>query len=161
VGWFGIAAMIAFCGVAAAATSDPTLSVALLKTMHLAVWLSVPAGLVAVFTGTVLSLGTSWGVLRHWWVVAKGVISILVMTTDVVVVATVTSDAATTGTAPRALVDSTIAHFVVLAAATALSIFKPRGRTPFGRSRGARTTQGAAAGRPEGRERAGPIVGRG
>ena len=142
VGWFGIAIMVAFCGIVASTTSDPALPDALFRTMHAAVWLSVPVGIVAVLTGAVLSLGTEWGFVRHWWVVAKIVISFVVIATDVVVISAASNDAIVTGVAPNPLVDGAIAHCVVLAVATVLSIWKPKGRTPLGRRRA-----GAAAGR--------------
>ena len=61
-----------------------------------------------------LSLGTEWGFVRHWWVVAKIVISFVVIATDVVVIS---------GGVERGehrhrsspLRDGTIAHCIVLA----------------------------------------------
>jgi hypothetical protein len=43
---------------------------------------------------------------------------------------------APTGSASRPPIDGTVAHCVVLALATVLSIWKPKGCTPFGRRRG-------------------------
>jgi hypothetical protein len=75
-------------------------------------------------------------------VVAKIVISMLVIATDVLVISATSNDAIVTGVAPRPLVDGAIAHCVVLAAATVLSIWKPKGRTPIGRRRaGVRTSR--------------------
>ena len=75
VGWFGIAVVVAFCGLAAAASDDRLLATALYRTMETAPWLSIPAGLAAVATGVLLGLGTSFGLIRHWWVVVKIVIA--------------------------------------------------------------------------------------
>jgi hypothetical protein len=125
--------MVAFCGLAAAFTDDPTLSHALYRTMETAPWLSIPVGLTAVATGAVLSLGTPFGLVRHWWVVAKIVIAALVVATDAFLVGRVAHHAVLVGHGSGPLRDSTIAHVVVLGVATWLSVFKPRSRTPHGR----------------------------
>jgi hypothetical protein len=130
VGWFGIAVVVAFCGVAAAA-SDAARAHALYRAMELMPWLSVPAGILAVVTGTVLGLGTTYGLIRHWWVVAKIVIAVAVIVTDALLVIKAAHDAAVTGEPATPLYGSTIAHVVVLALATVLAVFKPRGRTPW------------------------------
>jgi hypothetical protein len=87
----------------------------------------VPLGLLAVATGILLSLGTKWGLIRYWWVVAKLVIAAVVVVTDLVVVRSAALEALRTGSA-RGLFGSTIAHCVVLGIATYLSVFKPWGR---------------------------------
>jgi hypothetical protein len=135
VGWFGIAVGVAVAGLAAAATDDASLAHALYRTMGTAPWLSIPVGLLGIATGAVLSLGTSYGLIRHWWVVAKIAIAVAVVTTDAVIVARVAHDAALTGSPAGPLYGSTIAHVVVLAVATVLSVVKPRGRTAWGRRR--------------------------
>jgi hypothetical protein len=148
VGWFGVALVVAFCGITAVVTTDPTLPVALYRAMHASLWLSIPIGAVAVCTGVVLSLGTAWGLARHWWVVAKIGISVAVIVTDALVISSATARAASTGTASSPLRDGTIAHCIVLAVATGLSIFKPKGRTPHGRRSPADTPGGRIVGSP-------------
>jgi hypothetical protein len=135
VGWFGAAVVVAFCGLIAAATGDPALPTALYRTMETAVWITLPLGLLAVATGALLSLGTAWGFVRHWWVVAKIAVSVAVIVTDPLVVAPAAREALDAGTAPTQLYGSTVAHCVMLALATTLSVLKPRGRTPLGRRR--------------------------
>jgi hypothetical protein len=90
-------------------------------------------GLAAAATGTVLGLGTTYGLVRNWWVVAKIAISAAVVITDAVLVGRVAHEALVTGQAPVPLYGSTIAHVVMLAVATVLSVFKPKGRTPWSR----------------------------
>jgi hypothetical protein len=132
VGWFGIAVTVAFAAITAGVTGDGELAHALYRTIEVAPLLSIPLGLVAVATGTLLGLGTKWGLVRHWWVVAKIAISAAVIVTDAFVVGSAARDVAAGGAA-NGLYGPVIAHVVVLAAATVLSVFKPRGRTPFGR----------------------------
>jgi hypothetical protein len=133
VGWFGVALVVAFCGIAASATSDPTLAPALYRTMETSLWLSIPIGLTAVATGTILGLGTVFGLIRHWWVLAKLAIAVAIVVTDAVLVGRVAHDAVISGAAPPALYGSTIAHTLLLAVAAVLSVFKPWGRTAWGR----------------------------
>ncbi len=130
VGWFGIAIAVAFCAIAAAVTTDQALSGALYRTLETLPWLSIPIGLTAVGTGSLLGLGTTYGLIRYWWVVAKIVVAVAVIVTDALIVVAVAHDAAFTGQAQPPLYGSTIAHVVALAAATVLSVFKPWGRTP-------------------------------
>ena len=117
----------------------------LYRTIQTAPWLSIPSGLASVATGAVLGLGTAFGLVRHWWVVAKIAISVAVVVTDAVLVGRVAHDALVAGHAPAPLYGSTIAHVVMLAVATILSVFKPRGRTPWGR----RTSDGGPVDRAD------------
>jgi hypothetical protein len=135
VGWFGIAVAVACAGLTAAATDDPPLALSLYRTIEAAPGLSIPAGLLAIGTGVILSLGTRYGLVRHWWVVAKIAIAVAVVVTDAAIVSRVAHDAAMTADPTAPLYGSTVAHVVVLAVATVLSVFKPGGRTPWGRRR--------------------------
>ena len=76
-----------------------------------------------------LSFGTVWGVLRHWWVVVKLGINLAVMVTDLVVVGPALRIALADGGPPHRLYDATIAHVLALTVAVVLSVVKPRART--------------------------------
>jgi hypothetical protein len=71
------------------------------------------------------------GFMLQPWVIAKIIIAVAVVVTDVLIVVAVAHDAAVSGQAQPPLYGSTIAHVVVLAVATVLSVFKPWGRTPW------------------------------
>jgi hypothetical protein len=133
VGWFGMAVGIVVALITAASTGDPTFAASLRRVVEASPWLTIPVGLTAVATGALLSLGTVWGLLRHWWVVAKIAIAIAVITTDATVVRLAAHDAVRTGGTSSPAWGPTIAHVVVLAVATLLSIAKPRARTPWAR----------------------------
>ena len=105
---------------------------ALLRAVHTMLWLSVPAGLLALATGVWLGVGTRWGLLRHWWVALKLAGAVAVIVTDVLVVRAGVLEAMALRES-RSLYGSAAAHCVVLGLATWLSIVKPRGRTPLGR----------------------------
>jgi hypothetical protein len=67
VGWFGVAVTVALCGIMAGSNDD----IAYYEIIQSTLWLTVPLGLTAAATGVALSLTTRWGLVRHWWVVAK------------------------------------------------------------------------------------------
>jgi hypothetical protein len=140
VGWFGVAVVLAFCVLVAGNTADRTLALALYRTMQTAPWLSIPVGVAAVASGATLGLGTTFGLIRHWWVVAKIAIATAVIVTDAVLFRTLAHHAVVTGHSPRPLYGISIAHVVVLAIAVMVSVFKPRGLTPWGRNRRATTS---------------------
>ncbi|HEY6613387.1 MAG TPA: hypothetical protein VIZ32_02680 [Vicinamibacterales bacterium] len=101
----------------------------------------VPFSLASLATGLIQSLGTQWGVVRHYWVVAKLLITVgasLLLVLHMQVVSTV-AEAASSGALnvdhlrdPRMqLVADAGAASVVLLVAVLLSVFKPLGRTSF------------------------------
>jgi hypothetical protein len=130
--------VVAFCGVLAGATGDASLPVPLYRVMEACVPLTMGLGVAAALSGAVLSLGTRWGFVRHWWMVAKLVITLVVFVTDPLVVMPTVRDAVASGAGDP--YGPTIAHCVMLTAATVLSVLKPRGRT----RRGARVLARAA-----------------
>ena len=115
-------------------TGDTELARGLYRAVETSLWLSVPLAAVSALSGLLLGLGTPWGVAKHWWVVLKEVAFVPLVVTDLLVVAPSVRDAAHGITTGR-LLDPAIAHCVVLALATVVSIVKPFGRTPHGRRR--------------------------
>jgi len=132
-GWFGVAVLVAAAAITAGTTHDPAFARALYHAIGDSLWVSVPMGLTALATGVLLGVGTKWGLLRHWWVVAKLGINLAVVATDLIIVRAVANDALASGAGSRPLYDGPIAHCTVLAIATVLSVFKPGGRTPVTR----------------------------
>lgn len=126
VGWFGIAATVAFFGSTAAATGDDALREALPTAMRTAIGLSIPAGLLTAATGIVLGVGTRWGLTRYWWVLAKEAITIAVVVTDPLVLLPAIRDALDGGSVDAPFGPMT-AHVVLLAVATVLSTVEPFG----------------------------------
>jgi hypothetical protein len=106
-------------------------------------YIIVPLAFAAMASGLVLSLGSKWMLFRYYWVLAKLLInglSIPVLLLHTRVIRTVAGAAAAGNLSPADLHDErgqlvTISIFalVALVAAIALSIYKPRGLTPFGR----------------------------
>lgn len=145
VGWLGaIAAYLAPAIVGLASHDLETVRACQLVMGLLAWFVIVPLALATLATGLVQSLATEWGVLRHYWIVAKLVLTLLAVgvllghmrTIDGL--AGMTDDAlqaASAGQLKTHLVVHAAGGAVVLLAATTLSVFKPWGKTSWGRRR--------------------------
>jgi len=77
VGWLGAVAAFLALAVAALRSGDPDL----VRGAYLAMdvtgwWVLVPLSIACLLTGVVQSLGTHWGLLRHYWVLATLVINV-------------------------------------------------------------------------------------
>lgn len=143
VGWLGAAAAFLALAVVAVRSPDASTVRALYVAMEvLGVVVLVPLSVASFLSGLLQSLGTSWGLLRHYWVVLK--LAISVVSTVVLLLYTSTmrmlADAAQSpGLADdRALLPSTspVLHsgvgLLLLVVAAALSVFKPKGLTRRG-----------------------------
>jgi hypothetical protein len=147
VGWLGVVAAKVVLGVAAMTARTPDVAAALFVGMNVMNVAFPPLAIGTVVTGVVLSLGTKWGLVQHYWVVTKltltvGVIATAVQLTDRLVrlaggapgAAGVDASALLgTGSAPALLTYLAMVHLLMLGAATVLSVYKPWGRTGFGR----------------------------
>ena len=143
VGWLGAVAAFLALAVAAIASDDPATVRALYVAMDvLGISLLVPLSLASFVSGLVQSLGTSWGLFRHWWVIAKLAISVVATAVLLLYSSTlrVLGDAAASPSLAddRALLPSMspVVHsagaVAVLLVAAALSVYKPKGVTRHG-----------------------------
>lgn len=112
----------------------------------------VPACLASFATGLLVSLGTRWGLFRHYWVVIKLVMTViatlfLLLHTrpidELARAATTDSIAHHHGLRVQLVMDSAAA-LVVLVVATVLAVFKPRGMTRYGQRCGRAQFHGPA-----------------
>ena len=141
VGWIGAAAAYPALGIAAEASQLPATVRAAWIAMELTGWyVIVPAAGLAVLTGLVISLGTPWGLLRHYWVIFALVLSTLSLIVLVIHMPTVTATAdlaRTTDDTSAAALGGDVLHpalgLVILIVVAVLNIHKPRGLTPYGR----------------------------
>jgi DMSO/TMAO reductase YedYZ heme-binding membrane subunit len=142
VGWIGAVAAYIALDVAAATSQDAqTLRAAYLAMGYIAWYVIVPLALASLLSGLVMSLGTKWGLFRHYWVlisllltiVATGVL--LAETQTISYFAAIAADPTTSGDDLRAL-GSTLVHSVggtlMLLVILALNVYKPRGMTGYG-----------------------------
>jgi hypothetical protein len=159
-GWLGIAAAKLALAVAAGAAVDAP--EALYTSMHVVNVAFPPTAVGTLVTGVLLSLGTKWGLLRHYWVATKLALTVGVIATGVAMVDVLIqqSVAATSGqavgdgsilllgfaVAPATLLISlSAAHVLMLAAATVISVYKPWGKTRIGRRKSPVEGVGAVA----------------
>ena len=113
--------------------------------MDLTAWfVIVPLGLASPLTGLVSSLGTRWGLIRHYWIVVKLLLTIpatIVLLVHMKPISYLAGIATETTLTSADLVDKLRIQMVAVAGAallvllvtTALSVYKPRGRTRYGR----------------------------
>jgi predicted Co/Zn/Cd cation transporter (cation efflux family) len=144
VGWLG--SVVAFLGLAISGlTSRDSQKVrSAYIAMELTGWyVIVPLSVASLLTGLIQSLGTTWGLFKHYWVVAKLLINILATLLLLVHMQPISRMAslAVQGTLSPAdhrrvqiqLVADAGAAVIALLVATVLSVYKPRGVTPYGR----------------------------
>ena len=142
VGWIGAVAGYIALDVAAAMSQDAkTLRAAYLGMELIAWYVIVPLALASLLTGLVMSLGTKWGLFRHYWVLISLLLTIVATVVLLVETQTISSFAAmaanptTSGDELRAL-GSTLVHSVggavVLFVILVLNVYKPRGMTQYG-----------------------------
>ncbi len=78
VGWIGAVVAYLALGVSAVTSQDAQTVRADYLAMELTGWfVIVPLALAALLTGLVMSLGTPWGLFRHYWVLITLVLTIL------------------------------------------------------------------------------------
>jgi DMSO/TMAO reductase YedYZ heme-binding membrane subunit len=149
VGWLGAVVGVLALAIAGVSTADDQTVRSVYIAMRVTAWaVLVPLAFASLATGVLQALGTRWGLLRHYWVVTKLVIT--VMATAVLLLYTQTIDVAAdtavkpmwspldraTLRSPTVIVHSSLA-LVLLVVTTILAIFKPSGLTGRGRRQAA------------------------
>lgn len=144
VGWLGAVAGFLALAVAGLTSRDPAIVRSAYLATSVLTWLViVPLSFASLVTGVVQGLGTPWGIIRHYWVLAKLVLNVLATillllhTQPIEQVASAAAQGALAWGDLRPvrvqLVADAGAALLALLAATALSVYKPRGLTPYGR----------------------------
>lgn len=141
VGWLGAAVAYLALVVAALLGDDAETVRAVSIAIEPITWFAiVPLAAAALLTGLVQGLGTQWGLVRHYWVLIKFVLSVLasvVLLLNTRTVGDLAARAATTKSAHVGRLEGQLLHagggLAVLLVTTSLAVFKPRGLTPFGR----------------------------
>ncbi|MGN2638983.1 DUF2269 domain-containing protein [Nocardia takedensis] len=141
VGWFG--AVVTFLVMAVVGVSS--VDVELVRAVDLIApllvrWVLVPLAVATLVTGVVVSVVTPWGLLRHYWVLFKLLLTLVatlvlgLYTRTVQVYGDLAMRPDTPLEALRAptFVVHTFLAVIVLVAAMILAIYKPRGLTPHG-----------------------------
>ena len=146
VGWLGAVAGFLALAIAGRTSQDAEIVRGAYLAMNLlGAFVIVPLGLAALLTGLVQSLGTHWGLLRHYWVVVKftltigAIVLLLLHQFTAVAGAARRVSGAAAGTVPDAgglgtqlVFDAGLAVLVLLVNTT-LSVYKPWGTVRGGR----------------------------
>jgi hypothetical protein len=142
VGWIGAVAAYITLDVTTIATDAPATLRASYVGMDLIVrTVIVPLALTSLISGIVISLGTRWGLFRHYWVLISLLLTIVataVLLSETRTVAALAAIAADPSKTPAELValPSTLVHsiggMVVLVGVLVLNVYKPRGMTRYG-----------------------------
>ena len=144
VGWLGAVAGFLVLALSGLTNPDPQVVRAVYVSMELLGWcLIVPLSLGSLLSGVIQGLGTPWGLLRHYWVLIKLLITplatliLLVHMQPIREVAevarqTLMSQSDLNQLRVQIVVDAAAGAFVLLVATT-LSVYKPRGMTAHGR----------------------------
>jgi hypothetical protein len=152
VGWIG--AVLVFLALAAIGLSSPderSVRGAYLVMAPAAWFVLVPLAHASLLSGIVLSLGTAWGLFRHYWVVLKLVITSFATVILLIYMGTFRQMAGVAADPvvelrlvrnPSPLLHAVLA-LVLLLTATVLAIYKPFGTTPYGTHQQARARTGA------------------
>ena len=141
VGWIGaVLVFLALAVIAVTSEDERTVRGAYLVMAPAAWFVLVPLAHASLLTGIALSLGTAWGLFRHYWVVLKLLVTVFATVILLIYMGTFRQMA---GVAADPIVDlqtlrnvSPIVHsilaLVLLTAATVLGVYKPFGMTPYG-----------------------------
>lgn len=141
VGWVGaVLVFLALAVIAVTSEDERTVRGAYLVMAPAAWFVLVPLAHASLLTGIALSLGTAWGLFRHYWVVLKLLITVFATVILLMYMETFRQMARI---AADPVVDlevlrnaSPIVHsilaLILLIAATVLGVYKPFGMTPYG-----------------------------
>jgi hypothetical protein len=143
VGSLGAVAGFLALAVAGLTSGDFQLVRAAYLAMELIAWfVIIPLVSASLLTGLVQSLGTQWGLFRHYWVLVKFLLTILVAVVLLLqmelisYMAGAAAEAALTSADLREARISLVVHasggLLVLLVNAALSVYKPRGMTRYG-----------------------------
>lgn len=140
LGWLGSAAAFLTLAVAGLVEEDAQMvRAAYLAAEPITRFAIVPLALASVLTGIVQSLGTPWGLFRHYWVLFKLVLTVLATIILLEYTQTVSffaDRAANQDAADLGGLASFVLHsaggVVLLLVTTVLAVYKPQGLTPYG-----------------------------
>lgn len=140
VGWIGAVVAYLGLGVAAVTSQDAQTVRAAWIAMALTGWhVIVPLAFASLLTGLVMSLGTQWGLFRHYWVLFSLVLTIfatIILLLHMPTVSVLADVAAEADDANLRQLGGDLLHpgigLVVLLVIQGLNVYKPRGLTPYG-----------------------------
>ncbi|XVQ08452.1 DUF2269 family protein [Spirillospora sp. CA-255316] len=140
--WLGLDVGLLALSITGYLSDDPvTMRAAYLSMNMLGDTVLIPASLLALVTGVLLGVGTKWGLVRHTWVLTKLVLTVVTAVLTVVALRDSLNEAAagmlaarpSAGDAADGLLFAPVVSLTCYMFMTVLSIYKPWGRTRWGR----------------------------
>lgn len=139
VGWLGAIAAYIVLNVPVVTGADAELVRAAHLMMRPVAWYAVvPLAVTSLVTGILQSLGTPWGLFRHWWVLISlamtlfATVILLLHMSDVDSLAARAADPAVDPESLNGDLFHSIGGLVVLVVPLILNLYKPRGLTRYG-----------------------------
>jgi len=144
IGWIGAVASFLVLALTGLRSIDQQMVRAACMAMEPITWgVIVPLAFASLITGLLLSLGTKWGLFRHYWILIKFLINLLslpILLLHTRLIHKVSIAARTEGLLSTdlyrdrtRLVIVAIVALVALLIAAVLSVYKPKGAIPYGR----------------------------
>lgn len=142
LGWAGALAVFLAHAAVGLISEDPFVMRAAAVAMATCAWLVIlPLSLASLVTGVVQAIGTAWGLVKHYWVVFKLVLTVLATAVllsklgpiSQLALQSLGGDFPPAGGRPLAmsLLVHAVGGLVVVLAAMVLAIWKPAGRLPW------------------------------
>lgn len=143
LGWIGAAGAYIALGVSAITARQGQSVRAAWVAMEVTGWFVIaPLALAALLTGLIMSLGTPWGLFRHYWVLISLALTTFAATVTLLHMPAVTAQTDVARRADAAALNQLggdlfhpVVGLAVLLFITLLNMYKPRGLTPYGRRR--------------------------
>ncbi len=159
IGWLSAVVVFVAHSIVGITSADRQIITAAYIAMWLSCWLViVPANIGSLLTGIVQAFFTPWGLIKHWWIVVKLILTIgctillLLHTNQISYLAQTAAQSVLTnpelvGLRMEIMVKAAAA-VIVLIAITAISVYKPWGLTPYGTSKLRQLPQAGVGGKP-------------
>jgi len=144
VGWLGAVAVFVALGIVAMTSQDAQVVRAVYLVMEPASWtVLIPFAIASLLTGLLQSLGTKWGLFRHYWILTKLLVNVVALVVLLLYTQTLSYLAGLAAVSTSSGGDlsglrnpSPVFHaglgLLLLLTAAALSVYKPRGMTRYG-----------------------------
>jgi hypothetical protein len=150
IGWIGVDFVLFVFALTGLLSDDPTTLATCYRAIDMfAVVLLLPLGLLSLATGLLLGWGTKYGIFRYHWVLWKLILNTVLTSLVLVLLRPGVAEAADAVDGPAATLQDRLAEvqaqsnlifpptvsITALTFATVLAVYKPWGRTAYGRRR--------------------------
>ena len=141
VGWLGAVIVFLSLAIVGLTSRDAQTARAAYLVMEPAAWfVLVPLAFASLFSGVIQSLGTNWGLFRHYWVIFKLLLTVfatIILLTYMETFRSMAAVASDPSSSPGLVRNaSPVLHaalaLLALLIATVLAVYKPRGVTRYG-----------------------------